>query len=38
VHPDEWQPDWIKLDTTKVWRSQLAADLAMARGSEPSPD
>jgi hypothetical protein len=38
VHPDEWQPDWIKLDTTKVWRSQLAADLATARGSEPSPD
>jgi len=38
VHPDEWQPDWIKLDTTKVWRSRLEADLAMARGSHPSPD
>jgi hypothetical protein len=38
VHPDEWQPDWIKLDTTKVWRSQLGEDLAMARGSHPSPD
>ena len=38
VHPDEWQPDWIKLDTTKVWRSQLEADLALARGSDPSPD
>ena len=38
VHPDEWQPDWIKLDTAKVWRSQLEADLALARGSDPSPD
>ncbi len=38
VHPDEWQPNWIKLDTAKVWRSQLDLDLAMARGFDPSTD
>jgi len=38
VHPDEWAPDWLKLDTTKVWRSQLELDLAVARGFDPSTD
>lgn len=36
VHPDEWKPDWIKLDTAKVWRAQLENDRAMARGSDPA--
>jgi hypothetical protein len=35
VHPDEWQPNWIEPDTTRVWRSQLELDLAMARGFDP---
>jgi len=38
LHPDEWQPDWLKLDTTKVWRSQLELDLDVARGLDSSSD
>jgi hypothetical protein len=36
VHPDEYQPNWIQLDLSKVWAERLRSRLVAGVGLDPT--